>query len=38
MEENIVQKTVKMLDLGIDEMMMPKGKSKSDEEAIELLQ
>ena len=38
MDKEKVQKTVMMLDLGIDIDMLPKGKGKSDEEAINLLQ
>ena len=38
MDPKKIQKTVKLLDLGIDEELLPKGSKKSDDEAIELLQ
>ena len=38
MEENWIRKAVKMLDLGIEDIMKPIGNTKTDEEAIQLLQ
>ena len=38
MDPKKVRQTVDLLDIGLDEELLPKGSKRSDDEAIELLQ